>query len=657
MFNPHSRPVLAISVCWLLVSFSGFAASLEQQRPAFLRAEQAIKQGRLAEAETLLPTLVDYPLYPVLLYQKLDRDLGNAQAVQDFLSRYPQTRQAALLRRHWLEYLAGREAWADLAQHYRENDSPKLQCAYYLALANTGHSEEAWAGAEKLWATGSTLPESCERLFSLWQASPSFDKQQIWKRFGLAMQKGNGALASALQAALPDEMRPQAEWWRKVQGQPRLVLECSAWDSKNPASGSIFAFGIDRLANDDPLLAQTAWALHKDRFALEPEEIARIDRRTGLALAARRYGQASAYLMEMPKASVDPQIRAWRVRASLASQDWSSVLWATDQLEPEEKNQAQWRYWRARALEALGDKAGAEADYQLAAKERDFFGFSAADRIGGEYFLASQPAPADEAALDRLANTAPFLAVSEWRVLNRETEARSEWLQAIQALNPQELVVAAKLAQRWGMDNLAIQTAAKAGYWDDLELRFPLGFHEPALQAAQSQQVDLTQVYALVRRESAFDPNVGSPVGAMGLMQLMPATGALMARQLNESEPAGNALLEPRRNLRYGTAYLRGLLERFGNHFALAAAAYNAGPNRVERWLPAERAMPADLWMETIPYSETRQYVAAVMAHAVIYQARLSQPIKRIGDWLPDVLPAASAEAKPDRVVSVPLCE
>jgi soluble lytic murein transglycosylase len=196
-------------------------------------------------------------------------------------------------------------------------------------------------------------------------------------------------------------------------------------------------------------------------------------------------------------------------------------------------------------------------------------------------------------------------------------------------------VVAAKLAQRLGLDNLAIQTAAKAGYWDDLSLRFPLGFNGPVLQAAQSQQVDPALVYALVRRESAFDPNVGSPAGALGLMQLMPATGALMARQRGEALPSANALLEPGRNLRFGTAYLRGLLERFGNHFALAAAAYNAGPNRVERWLPKGLPMPADLWVETIPYSETRQYVAAVLANVVVYQVRLGQPLRRIGDWLP----------------------
>lgn len=649
-------------LCSLAVALFGClqlaaAAPLDLQRPQFLRAEQALKQGRTADADALLPGLADYPLLPHLLLLKLDRDLDNAPAVQDFLGRYGQTRQAGLLRRHWLEQLAKLGAWAEYTRQYRESDTPKLQCLYFWALAQQGRHEEAWAGAEKLWATGNSLPESCERLFGLWQASPAFTPEQHFKRFALAMQKGNEALADSLLKLLPETLRPQAELWRRVQANPKLVLDCSVWNPKAEASGAIFAYGIDRLAADDPLLAQTAWALHKDRFAIAPEEASRLDRRTALALAAQRYGQASAYLMEMPEPSVDPQIRAWRVRAALARQDWPDALLAIELLAPEEKNQAQWRYWHARALEALGDKQGAEADYRMAAKERDFFGLSAAGRIGVDYPLTSQAISIPDAELDHLAGTPPFLAVSELRALNREGEARSEWLHAISSLGSKELLVAAKLAQRWGLDNLAIQTAAKAGHWDDLPLRFPLGFYNPLLQAAQSQQVDPTLVYALVRRESAFDPNAGSPVGALGLMQLMPATGALMARRSNESLPSTNALLEPGRNLRYGTAYLKGLLERFGNHFAVAAAAYNAGPNRVERWLPKDRPMPGDLWVETIPFSETRQYVAAVLAHAMVYRTRLSQPLPPLEGWLPDIPPADKGETKPDQAVSVPMCE
>lgn len=623
----------------------------------FLRVEQAIKQGHLTEATGLISELGDYPLYSHLLYQKIVKDLGDSQAVEDFLSRYGQTRQALLLRQRWLEYLARRGDWAKYVENYRETENPSLQCHYYWALANLGRGNEAWAGAEKLWPTGATLPEQCDRLFALWQSSPGFNNGQIWKRFALAFQTGNMPLAEALQRLLPADLLAQANVWRQVHAEPRLALSCSALNPQDPSSGQIFAYGIDRLAANEPLLAQTAWLLHKNRFIIEAEEIARMDRRTALALAAQRLAQAGAYLWEIPDANADAQIRGWRVRSALSRQDWPGTLKAIERLQPGEKKQAQWLYWKARALENLGDRLGSKENYRLAAKERDFFGFNAADRIGFDYALSTDPTPVAEPELKRLADTPPFPAIHELLALNRIAEARSEWFHAIKSLTHDELPIAAHLALGWGQDNLAINTMAKDGHNDDLTLRFPLWELTLVLGSTQSQRADPAMIYALIRRESAFDPNAGSPAGARGLMQLMPSTGEWVALRMNETLPSANALLEPERNLRYGIAYFKELLEKFGNHPALASAAYNAGPKRVERWLPTDRNVPADLWVETIPFSETRQYVAAVLAYSVIYHIRLSQPVKRVTTLLPEVLPGTQSAALPDRSLSVQICE
>ena len=656
---PKLTPFICLAIiCHLqLLPATAFCTQSELQRPLFLKAEQAIKQGRTTEADGLMAELGDYPLFPHLLYQKLVRELDNTDLVEKFLDRYGQTRQATLLRQHWLERLATRGEWAIYAQNYRETENINLQCNFYLALANTNRESEAFSGAEKLWPVGNTLPESCERLFRLWQASPGFTTVHIWKRFALAIQKGNRQLTDDLQTLLPQDLLSRAELWRKVQANPRIVLTCSTLNPQDPASGLIFAYAIDKLAAEDPLLAQTAWVLHKDRFIIDAEETARIDRRTALALASLRSSQAGAYLLELPNANADTQIRGWRVRAALSREDWTGILAAIEMLQPGEKKQSQWLYWRARALEMLGNTQTATEIYKLAAKERDYYGFNAADRIGVNYALTSKPAPIGEAELKHLAETPFFLAIQELLALNRDGEVRSEWFHAIKSLPPNELLAAAKLAEAWGLDNLAINTAAQAGHWDDLTLRFPLGSNPMVLKASQSLGADPAMVYALVRRESAFDPNAGSPAGAMGLMQLMPTTGELMARRLNEMLPSANALLEPERNLRYGIAYFNQLMEKFGNHFGLAAAAYNAGPNRAAHWIPAGHALPADTWVETIPISETRQYVAAVASYAVIYQSRLGQPLRRISSLLPDVPPGSEPAVKPDRALSVRVCD
>jgi len=648
---------LSILCHLLLVPATAFCTQSELQRPLFLRAEMAIKQGRTTEADGLMAELTDYPLFPYLLYQKLVRELDNTDSIEKFLDRFGQTRLAVLLRQRWLERLATQGEWSKYAQNYRNTENINLQCNYSLALANSDRKIEAFSGAEKLWPTGNTLPESCERLFRLWQASPSFTTGHIWKRFALAIQKGNRPLTDDLQTLLTPDLLAQAKLWRQVQANPRLVLTCSTLNPKDPASGLIFAYAIDKLAAEDPLLAQTAWVLHKDRFIIDAEEAARIDRRTALALAGQRASQAGAYLLELPDANADAQIRGWRVRAALSREDWPGILATIELLQAGERKQSQWLYWRARALEMVGESKTATEIYKLAAKERDFYGFNAADRIGVDYALTSKPTPIGEAELKQLAEKPSFLAIHELLALNRDGEARSEWFHAIKLLLPNEVVAAAKLAQVWGLDNLAINTAAQAVQWDDLTLRFPLGTNSMVLKESQSQGADPAMIHALVRRESAFDPNAGSPAGAMGLMQLMPATGELMARRLNEMLPSANALLEPERNLRYGIAYFNQLMEKFGNHFGLAAAAYNAGPNRAAHWIPAGHALPADTWVETIPISETRQYVAAVASYAVIYQSRLGQPLRRIRYLLPDVPPGPQPVANPSRSLSVSICD
>ena len=128
-----------------------------------------------------------------------------------------------------------------------------------------------------------------------------------------------------------------------------------------------------------------------------------------------------------------------------------------------------------------------------------------------------------------------------------------------------------------------------------------------------------------------------SPAGALGLMQLMPATGRHTARLLRLPRPSRGSLLKAETNIELGSGYLREVLDRFDDNAVLATAAYNAGPRRVRSWLPRERAVPADLWIDTIPFKETREYVRAVLAFATVYDARLHQGATRLLTRMPAI--------------------
>jgi len=144
-------------------------------------------------------------------------------------------------------------------------------------------------------------------------------------------------------------------------------------------------------------------------------------------------------------------------------------------------------------------------------------------------------------------------------------------------------------------------------------------------------------VYGVMRQESAMNSIARSHAGARGLMQLMPATANEVAKQLKMKSPSRTALMQPKVNVQLGSKYLRSMLDRYDDQQVLATASYNAGPHRVKRWLPLEEKMSADVWVDTIPYDETRKYVRRVMAYSTVYQWKMDQKTTRLQSRMPPV--------------------
>jgi soluble lytic murein transglycosylase len=201
-------------------------------------------------------------------------------------------------------------------------------------------------------------------------------------------------------------------------------------------------------------------------------------------------------------------------------------------------------------------------------------------------------------------------------------------------MSDEELARAAKLADGWGWHGRAILTVARTPHLDDLEMRFPLAYHDRVLEQARDKDLDPAWMYAIVRQESAFIADARSPAGALGLMQIMPDTGRKIGRSLERPLKNREQLLDADISLEFGSTYLRTLLDQLNGHPVLAAAAYNAGPHRVERWRPAEQNVSADLWIENIPYRETREYVRRVIAYTTIYERRLGRKSVRVSERL-----------------------
>ncbi|MGY6274230.1 transglycosylase SLT domain-containing protein [Methylomonas sp. MgM2] len=623
--------LLTISLCHAATS----ERALSAMRQSFLQAEDYIKQNRDDDYLALSDTLKDYPLYPYLHYQWLLTRLNDDTAILAFLYEYPNTRYAPLLHGKWLARLGENQQWLTFIQHYKSTSNQELQCYFAQAQYQLGQQHLSLQKAKELWSSGKSQANSCDVLFDWLKASAEFNSELVWQRFLAALKFNNSELARQTLALLPKTEQKMAQTWLKLHDRPRLVKAPARWKRTYTGAGLLFAHSIKRWLDRDPDAAMKVWDAEKGRFSIPEEIVADTEKRLGMELAFRQDKRAYPRLVKF--AGDDPPAQEWRVRAALSQLNWHDVLSAVELLRDDLKQLEKWRYWRARALVAVGKTDDAHTILSELAKQRSFYGFLSADYLKQEIELNNRPIDFSTKQLSSLKNRDEFLAVSELLAIDRRPEATRQWWHAIAGLDKQELPLAAKMAQQWQWPSMAIFTIAKANHWDDVDLRFPLVYQTLVFDYAGRQQLDPALIFGLIRQESAFDEFAGSPAGAIGLMQLMPKTAQQMADELKDPWTNDYNLLNPAFNIKYGSAYFKKLLDQFKGRFAPSIAAYNAGPNRVRHWLPQNQALPADIWIETIPYKETRNYVSSVIAYTLIYQKRLSGNALKISDLLTEI--------------------
>jgi soluble lytic murein transglycosylase len=628
----------AFWLCGLLVlSPVALSDKINDQRNAFLLAEKYLAEKNEAEFISVSDSLDDYPLYPHLRYQWLKDQLANTGQILAFLATYKDSRYAPLLRDKWLNYLGENERWSEFVKHYEADENSADDCQYQWALVQTGKQQQALAEAKRLWLSDTATPKTCQPLFSALLNTGQLTPEQLWQRFELAMTNNNTSTASAVLQTLKKPDKSAAEIWLKLHQKPQLINESQYFQDKNEKTGRLFAHTVERMANADLDKAMSIWDNQKSAFPVDTTSAQRVERKFGFALLSKKDNRAYDRLSKI--ALPDEETRTAKVRAALLEQNWQHVNNALTGLTFAERQEPKWQYWLARAQYEVGDKKQAQATYVTLAKDRSYYGFLAADVVNTPYQIADIPVKLANGELDKLAETPDFKACQEFKLLGRDLEVRRQWQFAIKKLPKDKLLTAAKLAQLWGLNQLAITTLVKADYWDDMALRFPMDYLSEVQTNADKHNLDSAMIYGLMRQESMLDKNAESSAGAKGLMQLMPQTARTIAQTLREPWQSDYDLFKPELNINYGSYYFRDLLNRFASHFAVAGAAYNAGPHRAKKWLPSFRAVPADIWIETIPFKETRKYVSTVLSYAIIYQQRLKKSGLKLKDLLRDVPP------------------
>ena len=643
-------PLLLCLVSWTPGSASAASGDEVSQRQLYTQALTALRQGQTARYVKLREALGDYPLQPYLEYELLKDHLGNTPAPKllEFLDRYPEAAVSDQLRRKWLKLLTERGDWGNFLAAYRDIEADsELNCQRLNYLMKVSLEQSGlMLEARRLWLTGSRLPPACEPVFQAWKKAGHLTSEMIWARIQLAMEKRNLTLAESLGRQLDPSERVWVSRWIAMHRNPQQELTHYKYPVETPVARRILRHGIVRLAYSDPDEAMRLWQELKDKHGFFGEDDNYVLRYVGLLAAQAHHPRAVEWLAAVSASDDDDTLRQWRVRAAIRNGEWQTGLRFLAMLPESEQQESEWRYWKARMLEQTGEQRYARTVYRQLAEERSYYGFLAADRVGQPYSMQHESVKATPEELQTLLARPGIQMAHELFMLGDTPAARRQWNWITRRLSQRDLAVAAVLAQQWGWHDRAILTVAKSDHLDDLELRFPVLYRDLVEANAAQNGIDPDWVYGVLRQESAFVTDARSQAGALGLMQLMPQTGRLTGRRIN-MRVNNSAILKPETNVKLGTSYLRTVLDMNSGHQVLATAAYNAGPNRVREWLPA-KPLDADVWVDTVPYNETRNYVKNVMAYTAVYAYRLETEIRRLADRMPSVLPGGTSVTDPE---------
>ena len=634
--------ILSLS-CLSVQSFAAtdapLSSQLEIQRKQFWQAKQALLAGDIDNYQFFAEGLEDYPLSAYLDFLYLSRHLHRvpARRVLAFLRDHQPSPLAADLRRAWLRHLWRNKDWAGFIAAYQPQNNVTRQCQYIRSHLNQQVIEGVAVElphlpatvntlALNVWTVGKSQPEICNPVFEYLKTAQLINDERRWQRIILAMDNGKVGLGQFVSRSLEDPIRQTLfKQWAVLLDKNSTAKALSNFNVVDSADARVILINtLQMLARKDVQAADTHWQRLKKQYTFSKQEKGRVFASFALRAAWQKQADALTRFKLLTAIDYDTNLRQVFLQTALKAKAWQQIAKTIRQWSAELRGQSQWRYWLARALDKTGQSVQAMPLFKRQAIERDFYGFLAAEYLGKRHTLLHRNIPYTNESMQTLVQTYPnLLRAREFLAINQIGLARREWNSITQILNKEDLALSSLLAYQWCWYDRGIFTAAKAGFFDDLNVRYPLAFRAQLSAGAEEQDLDLAWVYGIVRQESAFMRRVTSSAGANGLMQVMPATAKIVAKKIGLNITESDALLDSYTNIRLGTGYLKSMLDKFNGSYPLASAAYNAGPGRAWAWAKKHACEPDDVWVELIPFKETRGYVRRVAAYTVLYEARL----------------------------------
>ena len=603
---------------------------LSEMRQAF----QASNADKLA---SLLPKMQGHTLEPLAAYWTLRARLNQASPdeIRAFLTRYADSYYEDRLRNDWLLQLGKNRDWANFRQEaarFRMNDDREVKCYALLADRATASAQTA-EEAKSLWLAQRRADEGCAALADALIDDRLLSADIAWQRARWGMENNQSSVATQAVGLLDTAWLPMVN---AIYNDPARYL-----DEKVTAfrmrTKELVTLALIRLAVRDPEAAATEASRLRWKTQLTEEELAWVWGVIGKRAALRLSPDAPAHFAKAANRHLNDDLLGWKARAALRAGDWAEARAAIEAMGRTTQAEPLWVYWRARALQALAGDEGrqqARALYEQIAGTGGFYEQLALEQLGQQTVTPPRPAPLT-AAEKAWAREHPGLRRAIAAIdMGLRSEGVREWnyeiaLHVPGGLPDRQLLAAADLACEREIWDRCINTSKRTREEVDHAQRFPMPFKEAVVRRSREIGLDPAYVYGLIRQESRFIMNARSHVGASGLMQVMPATASWTARRIGLTDFKPAQITDRDTNITIGTAYLKLALDDFEGSMAMAAAAYNAGPGRPRNWRNGP-PLEAAIWIENIPFDETRDYVKRVLSNATNYAALLTGQPQRL---------------------------
>ncbi len=639
-------------------------ATLKHVREAFMAAMATVDAAPFAPAGGDSEALQRYPLFPYLQAARLNRQLALTRPVAAphgiesklmlddeitaFFAQQGDRPVTRTLRSAWLSHLAARQAWPTfLAQYRTDRDSPAtLRCHSLAARIALDQTEGLTEQLTDVWLTARNLPDACDPALAWWRARGGPGDVLVERRARLALAAGEAGLARFLAKSLSTERAAPLLQWAALIEQPGREIPALIAQPAKPVESQALEEGWLRYARADAEAAAATFPALVQARALDPRAASPFALSVALALSWSRHSGALEFFRLVHEDDFDERAHEWHARAALWAGDWREAAAAIAAMPDVLRDQARWRYWSARASERLGNSAQARELYAAVIPTDNWYAAQAAARMERKFTPRLEPLALSDVEIDALAADPAFVRTRELLRCEMPAEAIAEWRAAFDNLSPPRQLQAVGLASRWGWHDQAIATAARLKLFNDYDLLYPRPFDADVRSASRRTGLPEELIYAIIRQESLFRADAASSAGAIGLMQLLPETARITARRAGLPAPTRAQLTVPAVNIPLGSEFLASLVQRFDGETALAAAGYNAGPNAARRWLPTA-PMDLDVWVENIPFNETRAYVQRVAWHALVFAWLVDRKPREVKHWLREVdpVPAATATA------------